>query len=76
MVIDNPELENDKKLIIFRDSFASSLTPLLISSYDEITLVDLRYIGTDYLEGIVDFKDSDILFLYSDEVINNSYLLK
>lgn len=76
LVIDNPELENGKKLIIFRDSFASSLTPLLISSYDEITLVDLRYIGTDYLEGIVDFKDSDILFLYSDEVINNSYLLK
>ena len=76
LVIDNPELENGKNLIIFRDSFASSLTPLLISSYDEITLIDLRYIGTDYLEGMVDFKDSDILFLYSDEVINNSYLLK
>ena len=76
LVIDNPELEKGKNLIIFRDSFASSLTPLLISSYDKITLIDLRYIGTDYLESIIDFKDSDILFLYSDEVINNSFLLK
>ena len=39
LVIDNPELENGKKLIIFRDSFASSFNPVTNFSYDEITLV-------------------------------------
>ena len=76
LTIENKEQENGKNLIIFRDSFASSLTPLLISSYHKITLIDLRYIASDYLSGVVDFSNSDILFLYSDEVINNSYLLK
>lgn len=76
LTIENKEQKNGKNLIIFRDSFASSLTPLLISSYQKITLIDLRYIGSDYLSSIVDFSNSDILFLYSDQVINNSYLLK
>lgn len=33
--IENSEASNEKELIIFRDSFASSLTPLLISEYQK-----------------------------------------
>ena len=43
-VIYNENSFNDKELIIFRDSFASSLTPLLIKYYSKITLIDNRYI--------------------------------
>ena len=74
--IENPMSQTDRNLIIFRDSFTSSLTPLLIESYNKITLIDLRYIATDLLEDKVDFKNSDILFLYSVPVINNSRILK
>ena len=68
--------EKNKNLVIFRDSFASSLVPLLIGNYEKITLVDLRYISTDYVGNFVSFEDSDVLFLYSDLVINSSTMLK
>jgi len=67
---------SDKKLIIFRDSFASSLVPLLAQSYSEIVLVDTRYIEPKLLKDLVNFKNSDILFLYSSTILNNSLALK
>lgn len=74
--VENPLAKHPKKLVIFRDSFASSLAPLLFSGYSEITLVDIRYINSMSLDRFVDFKDSDILFLYSLLVLNNSETLK
>ena len=79
LVIETEEQKNGKELIIFRDSFASSLTPLLISSYEKITLIDLRYLSSNLLNEIkeINFKNADdVLFLYSVPVINNSFTLK
>ena len=76
VTIENPNAENDRELIIFKDSFANSLTPLLVESYNKITLVDLRLVNHTVLENFVDFNDSDILFLYSTMVVNNSSILK
>lgn len=72
----NPLAQNDKELIIFRDSFASCFTPLIISEYKKITLVDIRYISSLYLDRDVDFNDKDILFLYNSGVINDSSVLR
>jgi len=74
--ITNPLSSNNKELIIFRDSFASSLAPLLIPYYNKITLIDLRYINYDIAASMVDFENKDVLFIYSAEIINNSNLLK
>lgn len=74
--ITNPFSENSKELILFRDSFASSLAPLLLPYYHKITLIDLRYIPMDYVADIIDFKNSDVLFLYSTLIVNHSFLLK
>lgn len=74
--IKNLKSKSDKELIVFRDSFASSLVPLLIPSYREITMVDTRYMSYQSLEHFIDIKDQDILFLYSSLVINNSVMLK
>lgn len=71
ITINNPAAAG-KKLVIFRDSFGSSIAPLLISGYSQITLVDIRYIHPDFLEKFIDFGDSDVLFLYSTLVLNNS----
>lgn len=67
---------SDKELIIFRDSFASSLTPLLTPYYKKITLIDNRYISSTHYLDMVEFKDQDILFLYSTLIVNNSGSLK
>lgn len=72
----NPKAQTDKKLVIFRDSFGSSIAPLLLRSYSQITLVDLRLIHPDRLETFIDFSSSDVLFLYSTLVLNHSDTLR
>lgn len=72
----NNEIDSDKELIIFRDSFGSSLAPLFVSSYKTITLVDTRYMSPKLLGNYIDFNNKDVLFIYNTSIINNSYSLK
>lgn len=74
--IKNNSAPEDKKLVIFRDSYSCSLAPLFIENYNEIILVDLRYIASSLIENYVDIKNKDILFLYNDQVVNNGEMLK
>lgn len=74
--ISNPNAKTDDELIIFRDSFGSSITPYFIEGYSKITMIDIRYITSDLLEEFVDFHGQDVLFLYSTLVVNNSAMLK
>lgn len=76
LTIENPYAENGRELIMFRDSFGSSLAPLLISDYEKITLVDIRYISPELLDKFIDFKNQDVLFIYSVSVLNNSITIK
>lgn len=76
LTIENPNAQGDRNLIIFRDSFGSSIAPLLASGYSKIVLVDIRYIHPDLLEQFVDFEGCDILFLYSTLVLNHSDTIK
>ena len=76
VTIENPAAENSRELIIFKDSFANSLTPLLIESYSKITLIDLRLVNHTVLDHFVTFDNADILFLYSTLIANNSTILK
>ena len=76
LVIENPSANSGRELIIFRDSFGSSLAPLLIESYDKITLVDIRYIQSGMLGNFIDFDSQDVLFIYSSGLLNNSLAMK
>lgn len=77
--ISNKNIETDKKLILFRDSFGSSIAPLFMKDYKEIVLIDIRYVNYTILDKYVDFeeyKDVDVLFLYSSRVINKSGIFR
>lgn len=74
--IDNPACDNGKHLIVFRDSFGSSIAPMLAQGYSKTTLIDIRYILPNLLGEYVDFQDADVLFLYSTPVLNNSGIIK
>ena len=74
--IENPNAQTDRKLIVFRDSFAASLVPLLAEGYSEITLVDIRYLSPAALGKFIDFTAQDVLFLYSASVLNDSATIK
>ena len=74
--IDNPNAQSDRELIIFRDSFGSSLAPLLLEGYSKITLVDTRYVQSGLLGSFIEFSGQDVLFIYSTGLLNNSLALK
>lgn len=74
--IENPNAKTDRELILFRDSFGSSIAPLLADGYAKITLVDIRYLPVERIGNYINFKDQDILFLYSTSVLNHSETLK
>jgi hypothetical protein len=76
LTIENPNATTDKELVIFRDSYGSSISPLLIQSYSKITLIDIRYISSDFIGNFVKFNNQDVLFLYSTLVLNSSSTLK
>ncbi|MBR5230443.1 MAG: hypothetical protein IKW01_06235, partial [Firmicutes bacterium] len=76
VTIDNPAAETDRELVIFRDSFGSSLAPLLIEDYAKITLVDIRYIQSGFLGQYLEFDGQDVLFIYGTTILNDSGLLK
>ena len=76
ITMENPYAQSGRELVLFRDSFGSSIAPLLLSGYSRITLVDIRYIQPDYLGQFIDFENCDVLFLYSSLVLNNSDTLK
>ena len=75
-VITNPAASSDRELVIFRDSYTSALAPLLIGEYKSITLIDIRYMLSAYLGDYVDFDGKDVLFLYNDQVVNHSEMLR
>lgn len=68
--------EEEKHLILFRDSFGSSIAPLFLKNYSHITLLDLRYVSSLILDEFVSFENSDILFLYNTQILNSGRLLK
>ena len=76
LTIENPKGPADKELILFRDSFGSSIAPLLVQGYSRVTLVDIRYIQIDVLDRFLEWNGQDVLFLYSSSILNNSETIK
>ena len=72
ITIENSSAATDKELILFRDSFGSSIAPLFAGCYKKVTLIDIRYISPSILDRFVNFENTDVLFLYSAQVLNNS----
>ncbi len=76
IAIENEKATTEKELVVFRDSFGSSIVPLFAESYRKITVVDIRYMHPDMLEHFVEFEGQDVLFMYSTLVLNNSEVIK
>lgn len=76
VTLKNSAVESGKRLILFRDSFGSSMAPLLLGGYSEIVLVDLRYMASNLIPQYVDANGADVLFLFSARVVNNSAMLR
>lgn len=77
LTVMSPNVHNGRHLVLFRDSFGSSLAPLLLGSFERITLVDLRYVSAARLADYADLSDAtDVLYLCSTAVWNNGGTLR
>lgn len=76
ITIENENSQTDNKLVIVRDSFGSSITPLLVDYYSKITVIDLRYIASVILPQYVDADGADLLVMLSPGILNDSEMLR
>lgn len=76
ITVTNENARTKRELVIFRDSFGSSIAPLLTADYAKITLIDIRYISPSSIERFLPQGECDVLFLYSTSVLNNSETIK
>ena len=74
--ITNPAGTPGRELIVFRDSFGSSMVPLLVADYETVWVLDTRYVNPNLLGQFVEFDDQDVLFLYSVLILNSSGALR
>lgn len=79
----NPAADNNKTLVVFRDSFGSSIAPLIAQGYRTVYVVDIRSVNPELLSQktdaagnrnpyYIDFTGKDVLFLYSALVLNSN----
>lgn len=77
LTITNENSTTDRTLLLFRDSFGSSIAPLLIEGFSEITIIDLRYVTFDYAMRLLGEKEyTDVMFLYHVMLLHNSNSMK
>ena len=58
-------LKNNRKLLVFKDSYANSFIPFLLSDYEEIHIIDPRYFNRKIDEYISENGINEFLFLYN-----------
>lgn len=64
-IVRNTKLNNNKKLLVFKDSYANSMIPFLTQNYEEIHVIDLRSFHSKISEYISMEEFEDILILYN-----------
>ncbi len=55
-------VDNGRKLLLFKDSYGNALAPFLIGSFDEIIVADYRYFQTDVSDFIAEQGITDVCF--------------
>lgn len=58
-------VQNKRKLVVFKDSYAHCFIPFLANHYEEIHILDLRYYKSDVYDYIKKNNINEALFLYN-----------
>lgn len=58
-------IDNNRNLLIIRDSFANCFVPFTINHFENISVIDLRYYNASIEQYINDNNITDILILYN-----------
>ncbi|MEG1309518.1 MAG: DHHW family protein [Bacilli bacterium] len=72
IVITNKNINNNKELVVIKDSFANSFIPFLVNHYEKIHIIDPRFYKmslTSYIKENKKIKDG--LFLYNVNTVDS-----
>lgn len=58
-------VDNGQKLLVFKDSYSHELVQFLCQHYEQITLIDMRYINQDFTELVDPGEYAQTLFVYN-----------
>lgn len=58
-------IDNGKKIVIFKDSYANAFIPFLTNHYEEIHVIDLRYYKLNIYDYIENNHINEAMFLYN-----------
>ncbi len=68
--IDNPEIENGRKIVVVKESYGNAFVPFLVDQYDEVYVVDYRYFKSATGKTLPDF----VAEVGADEVLFLNYI--
>ena len=66
-------VENDRVLVIFKDSYGNALVPFLTQSFSKIYLCDFRYFDCNAIDFIQEVGATDLLFAMSTVAVCTSW---
>lgn len=64
-VIIKTKVDNNKKLLVIKDSYAHIMSQFLCENYSEVHFLDSRYTNFDYVEYAKKNEITDVLFIYN-----------
>lgn len=65
ITIENSNVDNDKILLVVKDSYANCFVPFLVNHYEKIVVLDTRYYRMGVSTTAEDIEATDILFLFN-----------
>jgi hypothetical protein len=69
-IIENKLCNNNRELVMIKDSYGLSIAPYLAQHYSKVTLLDLRLIPMEFVNDYIN-NNSEILYYYGFKSIND-----
>jgi hypothetical protein len=70
------KVNNDKKLLVIKDSYAHIMSQFLCEEYSEVHFLDPRYTNFDYEDYITENGITDVMFLYNVSTFEKDVSIK
>ncbi|MDD6101923.1 MAG: DHHW family protein [Clostridiales bacterium] len=74
--ISNSKVNNGKKLMVVKDSYANCFIPFLVNHYEEIMVLDTRYYKRGVSKTANEWGATDILFLFNLNTLDTDALVR
>ena len=57
------DVNNGRKLVIFKDSYGNAFSSFMISSFEDLYVIDMRYFKLNAIEFIKEYGITDVAFV-------------